>query len=184
MKKLNLNLLKTLVETDFTVVSLSKKLKTSKLSCFDSTISFSNSNDKIASLDLHELVKTLKQTLRLIQFINNKDKNQLLIHGSNKQYLNLLSLELSSFQKKVTINERFTKTSNVDNISQLLLLLEDSLGNKKRILKKLFEDQIFLINKINSKVEINNWGTYKVNNELDDFKKLIFIIVLLKHVLK
>jgi hypothetical protein len=74
MKKLNLNFLKTLIETDFALASLSKNLTKSDLHYTDSVTSSFRSESKMVSLDLQELIKSLKQTLRLIQFINSKEK--------------------------------------------------------------------------------------------------------------
>jgi hypothetical protein len=42
-------------------------------------------------------------------------------------------------------------------------------------LKYLFEQDIFLITKINNCLENNNLTTYKIYNDLSDFKKIIFI---------
>ena len=56
---------------------------------------------------------------------------------------------------------------------------EYSINNLKT-LKRLFSDNIFLIQKINSRIETNNWGTYKIYNDLFDFKKIIFLIILLE----
>jgi hypothetical protein len=55
---------------------------------------------KTASFDLQELIKSLKQTLRLVQFVNSKNENQILVCSSNKQSLKLLNFELESFEKK------------------------------------------------------------------------------------
>ena len=61
-----------------------------------------------------------------------------------------------------------------------ILILFDYINNNQLILKKLFDKNIFLINKINTKFEQNNWGSYKIFNELDDFKKFIFFIILIE----
>jgi tRNA-binding EMAP/Myf-like protein len=83
----------------------------------------------------------------------------------------------------IEVKNRLTKTKLRGEFSQLLILLEEPLGNNSKVFKKLFEDKIYLINKINSKLEANNWYTYKIYNDLADFKKLLFLIVLLKQVL-
>jgi hypothetical protein len=51
---------------------------------------------------------------------------------------------------------------------------------KFQLLKKLFDKKIFLINKMNTKTEQNNWGSYKIYNEVDDFKKFIFFLALIQ----
>jgi hypothetical protein len=186
MKKLNINLLKALVETDFSLLSPSKVSKRVDLRAVASIVASSKVGNKTVSLDLQELIKNLKQTVRLLQFVRSKDLNQIYICSSNKQHLNLLGSELDGFQKKgkVTVGSRLEKVYPVSNSSQLLLLLENTLGNKKRIFKKLFEDKIYLVNKVNSKIESNSWGTYKIYNDLQDFKKLIFLIAVLRQVLQ
>ena len=52
-----------------------------------------------------------------------------------------------------------------------------------KVFKKLFEKNILIVNKINSILEQNNYGTYKIHNEIIDFKKLIFVIVLIKQII-
>jgi len=51
------------------------------------------------------------------------------------------------------------------------------------VFKKLFEGSILIVNKINSKLESNNFGTYKIFNNMLDFKKLIFLVVLIDKIL-
>ena len=65
-------------------------------------------------------------------------------------------------------------------VEDQLLILFDHINNNSLLLKKLFDKNIFLINKINTKIEKNNWGSYKIFNELDDFKKFIFFLVLIQ----
>jgi len=38
------------------------------------------------------------------------------------------------------------------------------------------------VSKINSKTEANNYGTYKMYNDISDFKKLVFLILLINQV--
>lgn len=186
MKKLNLNFLKTLIETDFALISSSKNFRASNLHDTDSILGSKNGKNKIVSLNLQELVKSLKQTLRLIQFINSKHKSQVSISTSNKQHLTLLSSELENFQKKgkVRIEEKLGKTKAIESVVQLLLVLEDFTGDKKKIIKRFLEDKIYLVNKIDSQIEVKNQGVYKIRNSLNDFKKIVFLTVLLQEALK
>ena len=48
-----------------------------------------------------------------------------------------------------------------------------------KFLKRILHKDIFLVTKINSKLEKNNWGTYKIYNDLQNFKKFIFLVVVL-----
>lgn len=186
MKKLNINLLKTIIETNFALLSSPKASKRVKLRAVELTVTSFNVLNKTVSLDLQELVKNLKQTIRLLQYVGSKEKNQIFICSSQKQYLDLLNIELGDFQRKgkVHVQGRLTKVDLISDSSQLLLFLEEPLGNKARTFGKLLEDRIYLVNKINSKIESQNWGTYKIYNDLQDFKKLIFLIVILRQVLE
>jgi hypothetical protein len=47
----------------------------------------------------------------------------------------------------------------------------------------LFEQNILLLTKINSSLENNNLNTYKIFNDLSDFKKLVFIVALIEQIL-
>ena len=68
-------------------------------------------------------------------------------------------------------------------MNQLLLLLTYPLKNNTKLLKKIVQSNIFLINKINTKLEQNDWGSYKIYNDLNDFKKFIFLVILLDIIL-
>lgn len=187
MKKLNVSLLKAIIETDFLLLSSSKVSKKKLLlRSSDFIIKSSSTFNNTTSLDIVELIKGLKQTIRLLQFIKSNELNSLQICVSNKQHLNILNsyFKQFSFNNTVKFSSNLVRFNNTkEDVSQLLLLLEDSLGNNKKVFRRLFEDKIFLINKINSKVEVNNWSTYKIYNDFSDLKKLIFLIVLLRQTL-
>jgi hypothetical protein len=66
---------------------------------------------------------------------------------------------------------------------QTLIALNRTLTANKKTLKYLFEQDILLITKINSSSENNNLSTYKIYNDLADFKKLVFLIALIEQTL-
>ena len=45
------------------------------------------------------------------------------------------------------------------------------------------DKNIYLITQINAYLEKNKWGSYKIYNELSDFKKIIFLLVIIHLVL-
>jgi len=47
------------------------------------------------------------------------------------------------------------------------------------MLKNVVQNDIFLVHKINTKLEQNDWGSYKLYNDLNDFKKFLFVVILL-----
>jgi hypothetical protein len=84
-----------------------------------------------------------------------------------------------SFQVELDLfrNKTFT------NVFQTLIALNRTLTANKKTLKYLFEQDILLITKINACLENNNLSTYKIYNDLSDFKKLVFIIALIEQTL-
>jgi len=103
----------------------------------------------------------------------------------NKQYLSVINSFLSKKDSKVSfLVKDFLVKEEISRLSsQSLLLLNTVVKNDKKLLKRLFDNNIFLINKINSKIESNNFGSYKVYNDLINFKKLIFLLVIIDLVL-
>ena len=89
-KKLNSTLLKNLLETEFLMLSSKSKKNTSK---FDVGVCLSalESNNTL-SLDIFELVKTLKQLVRALQFLNKQKNKRLTICLPVKNTFSFLEL--------------------------------------------------------------------------------------------
>ena len=51
-----------------------------------------------------------------------------------------------------------------------------------RIFSNFLRNNILFVNKINAKKEKNHFGSYKISNEINDIKKVIFLFVLIKQV--
>ena len=140
---------------------------------------------ELASLDLFKTLKSVKQLIRSLRFISNSPQKFLQVVVENKQYIRILNL----FLKKPTNNlnflvkSSFISTPCYKSVNQLLLLLTHPLKNNTKLLKKIVQSNIFLINKINTKSEQNDWGSYKIYNDLNNFKKFIFVVILLDIIL-
>jgi hypothetical protein len=173
LKKDNVSLLKGLIESDFLLVNknLNKKSRFLK-----SNLNINGS--KINYLDSFETLKTLKQFIRILQYLQNNDKNVIYLVVKNKQFIKIAE----SFFKNKRFNININDSSNIkkSNLENQFLILFDYINNNSLLLKKLFDKNIYLVNKVNTKFEQNNWGTYKIFNELDDFKKFLFFIVLIE----
>jgi hypothetical protein len=179
--KLQQNFLQGLVQSDFCLIQ-NKSPK--QISLVHAAIKL-NSSKWITSLNLIEASKSLKQLIRLLQFLKSQKKGKLLLWVDNKQHQHLLNEILQnnksshSFQVELDLfrNKRFT------NVFQTLLVLNRTLTANKKTLKYLFEQNILLITKINDSLENNNLSTYKIYNDLSDFKKLVFILALVEQTL-
>lgn len=177
-KEININLLKSIIETDFalSIGNLKKISRSLKLSAK------LRQNDTLRVLDIFELIKNIKQFVRIIQFLKRQNHKDMYVCSSNKHALGILNkcLKGNSNQDFIQIQNNFAKIKGKLDSIQSLLVLEEPLNSHHNVFKKLFEKNILVVNKINSISEQNNYGTYKMYNEILDFKKLIFLIVLIK----
>ena len=180
--KLNISFLKNLIESDFSIINFDNNISKNHV---NSILKLDKKNS-IFSLELFQLTKDLKQFIRILQFLKSKKNKHIYV------YIDKIQLEL--FQK--TINELFLKKNftiksdsfykedfykNIKSI-RLLLMLKDFLN--KNLLNKFLENNVFLINSINSSLEKKSINTYKIYNKLNDFKKIIFLVILINKVLK
>jgi hypothetical protein len=51
------------------------------------------------------------------------------------------------------------------------------------IYNRIMSENVLLINKLNFKQEKNNLGIYKIQNDLHDYKKLFFLLVMMHNIL-
>ena len=169
-------LLTSIINSDFLILDqpLHKNLRHIKSRVHYKTLNLS-------SLDLFEIVKSLKQLIRSLTFLSKSEQKFLHIWVEDKQYIRILNLffENNIPSLKVFVKGALTQMQCQKTVNQLLLLLNTPLKSDTKLLKRIFQKDIFLITKINSKLEKKNWGTYKIYNDLQNFKKFIFLIVIL-----
>lgn len=141
---------------------------------------------ELSSLDLFETLKSVKELINLLRFISNSEKKSLQIIIENKQYLRILNFffKKSKTTLKILIKNAFVSNLCDKSVNQLVLLLTDSVTGNSTLFKNFVQNNIFLINKINTKIEQNSWGSYKLYNDLSDLKKFLFIVILLDILLK
>ena len=179
--KFQQKLFQSLVQSDFCLLQ-NKSLR--QVSLVHSAIKL-NSSKWITSLNLLEVSKSLKQLIRLFQFLKSQKNGKLLLWVDNKQHQHLLNELLQNskqnhlFQVELDLfrNKAFTNTF------QVLIALNQILTANKKTLKYLFEQDILLVTKINNLIETNNLTTYKIYNDLSDFKKFVFLITLIEQTL-
>jgi hypothetical protein len=173
--------LKSLIESDFLLVDQKSKKDLRYIKSFNKT-----KDSSLLFLDPLETVKTVKQLVRLLQFLKKQNSSVLHLLVENKQYLELAETFFKTVQTNslsVLVKENLPSKSFSNNTLQLLIMLNFSLNNRETTFKRIFDKNIFLINKINAKFEKNNWGTYKIYNDLNDFKKLVFLLITIQQTL-
>jgi len=137
-----------------------------------------------STLNVHETIKSIKQFVRVLQFLKNKKNLLLHILMNNKQYSDLITSFFEDRTQNVLVQSFLSKTNISKKVLPYLIMLSSPLNNDKKIFKSIKEKNIFLISKINSRLEKNNWGSYKIYNDLTDFKKIVFLLVIIDLILK
>lgn len=178
-KNLNL-LLKSLIDSDFLLMEKASSTSTRAVKNVIKTKMSSTIN-----LNPLELIKDLKQFVRLLQYAQKQKLSILHLVVENKQYLELLQtfFKESRIKMPIEISESLPTRTLSSKTTQVLLLLNFPLDNKATFFRRLIDKNIFLINKINAKIEKNNYGTYKIYNDLTDFKKIIFLLAVIDQIL-
>ena len=177
LKLINLALYKSLINSDFILLNSNSIEK----NAFLTNSVQSSLGPKISTLDVLALVKSCKQFIRLLQFLKLQRRPILDITVDNRQHYFLLKEYLFEFQLALKININFVSPSRNKKAlgTQFHLLLGSSnFLSSKNLEKKLFLENNFLITKINSRVELKSNGSYKIYNDILDFKKIVFLIVL------
>ena len=141
---------------------------------------------KVSSLDLFETLKSLKQLIRSLKFLANQKSNILHIWFEKKQYVRIIDslINTRTLKSALSIKSPFTQIPKNVYKNHLLFLLNEPIKNDKQKLKQLLNEKIFLINKVNLKLEKNNWGSYKIYNEVNSFKKFLFLFIVIDLIFK
>jgi hypothetical protein len=185
-QKVDTSLIELLIKYNFAFIRTNNNKKGYN-SSIKKTFTFQSSLGKefIQVTDLSQLLKSMKQFTRLLLFLRRSINSRLVVGTASNNYLfSLLKVFLSTAQKikfKEIVVENSFFTSNLDkNIQNLYIKLSDSIQNK--IYENLFKSRRLLIQEINSNINYNNPGVYKIFNTLDDWKKTIFFIILIKKI--
>ena len=170
--KLNENLLNSLLKFDFLI------LDSSKIKNRTNSKSLNSSAGKAISflLEPAEVIKSLKQVIRLLAFLAKKKNPMLYIHSKNLFLSKLLHFFANKPTDKLSLDNDFAFMRF--NKNGAILSLDNY--NSNNFYKHFFNKHVYLINEINAYTRLNDFGLYKVHNSLDSYKKLIFLAVLLK----
>lgn len=177
-KQINLNLYKNLLLSDFGFIQgLNYNVKLSQSYVKSSFVN-------IFYIDLFECIKTLKTLIRGLAFIQTQKKNRLVLKISNYQYYLLLKdfLKQEVFSYNLIILHD-TKSVNLINLdfTQFYLFFGSNCSSLN-IYKQLLLQKIFLITRIDLKVDCSSYGYYKINSDVDDIKKVLFLLLLINKV--
>lgn len=142
-------------------------------------------------LSLFELLNSFKLFIRFFQFLSKKSKiknyrTQILLYIWSGSFQNIKFLNFFFKKYKLDISfdiiHLFPQVSNKFKFFKNILVLDHKLT--KNDYKNFFLRNLYLIQKINVFHETMGWGSYKIYNNLNDIKKLIFISLILIQVFK
>lgn len=181
MKKKNINhlLLNSLISIDFLLYK--KHYFLNNLSVFN--VIKLNKKLFMHLLNPLDIIINLKQFFRVIQFFKKQKAPvfNFFVQGNHQKsiinnflVLNKLNLKFKIFFKFLALKKKAS--------SQFLLLLKDYFYKQSTFSKTILNKNCFLIQEINASKIQNNMNTYKMFNEISDYKKLIFILVFIRQI--
>jgi hypothetical protein len=179
-KKNFLNFFYSLINSDFLLLEKKNKIKTNRF--LKSNLKLLNSKKSSFSLlNFFELIKSLKQFIRILQFFKNTKSPVLLLDFNNKQFLKIAGLFIKQNTSLLPITFK-KKTFFFNEKSPFGVFLDKNFLNNKNLVKNLVYSNIFIIIQINSFVNSLNNSSYKIFNSFNTLKKLIFLLVLIKKI--
>jgi hypothetical protein len=160
------NFLNLLIKTDFIFLSLNAQKKYLK-------------NNSIISLNILELIKSLNQFIRILQFLNNQKESKLILYTS--QILEFEFLKKTLISNYIEIQKSENQFKNIQILENFILNLQNI--NKSLLLKKYIKNNIFFLSNINTLPSNKQLGFYHIFNDIKELKKLIFLTTLIKNIL-
>ncbi len=176
LKKINLSFYKSLLNSDFSLLNSGLV----KHPNYISSVTKLNSTQSLKALNIEQLLRSCKQFIRILQFIKQNTGATLRISVSNKQYFFLLKSFLQTRSFTVPVQVTYLKSNTPNGTGMVCHLMLDVTETQRLTLKQTIDKNIFIIQKINSKLELTQTGVYKIQNDLFDFKKIVFIFVLME----
>jgi hypothetical protein len=180
MTNLKKTLLYNLIIFDFILLeSSTKKISNFFIQKLEINIQKKDLKKKYLRIPVEETVKSVKRFIRLLYFIKKK-KSLITFISNSDQNAELLKLLFKQFNLTcfITFNSDFT--SNKFLKSAIFL---DYPVTKSNFIS-LFFKRIFLLQSINSLENSLHYNMYKIFSTLDDYKKLIFLGLIIVSIFK
>lgn len=136
-----------------------------------------NKASNYAFLNVFTLLQSLKQIIRLLQFNLKYYKNSVQMITSSPVYNQIINYVSKVHGiKDSKINARL-KFDNKLNSKVVAVLGNDISLNTSSLIQKLFNSNIHSVLLINTLFTINLFGNYKLFNNINNYKKLLFILI-------
>ena len=174
-KQISQKLLKSLLHSDFLI------LENKNLNHSDKIIL--NKSLNIYKLNPIVLLKTLKQFIRLIQFSSSFKEKNLILKTNRKEFDYVLKEFNSIYSLNLNINSYFSNKDFKSLSDPKMFLFLDHLKHfDSSFINKFVRDKNYLLQVINNEKDLNNSSVYKIFNNLDNLKKFIFLLCLIRQI--
>jgi hypothetical protein len=132
-----------------------------------------------------EIIKDLQRIIRLLQFSQQQEQFLLKLNFSNSHYNKELFSLIMNRKNKVLPKKIAFENNYIFDLkkNEGACMLIDSFQNK-RFYERVFDDNKHLILEFNSKIIKNNYGTYRLFLNSNDWKKIIFLSLLVRNIYK
>lgn len=172
----NINFLNSLIDSDFLIL---EKLSPNKNNRFlKSNLKLLNFKKKsFFLLNFFELIKMFHQMFRILQFFKNSKSPELFLNFKEENFIKVAHFYVKSNKNILPVKFK-NNTSSLKNLSSFMILL-NKIFNNKNDLKRLIDLNMLIFVQINSFFTKNN-NVYKLFNNFDNYKKLIFFLIFLK----
>jgi hypothetical protein len=177
-KELNTNLLKSLLKSDFLILTSKKQKNLKHLDKFFKV----NGDTNLAYLNISVLLKSLKQQIRLIQFLNSQmsDQKNISLELNSKKLISLSNKFFKEYPVDLSVDTNISKQQQKLKFYGLFLSLNSKVINKIINVNKSKQDnKISLISTFNNSTFNNKDLTYKVYNSIDSNSNILKFIFLL-----
>jgi hypothetical protein len=180
MTNLKKTLLYNLIIFDFILLeSSTKKISNFFIEKLEVNIQKKKIKKNYLRIPVEETLKSIKRFIRLLYFLKKK-KSLITFISNSDQNIELLKLLFKQFNLTCFIN--FNSEFTPNKFLKSGIFLEYPLLKSKFL--SLFFKRIFLLQSINSFENSSHYNIYKIFSSLDDYKKLIFLGLILVSIFK
>jgi hypothetical protein len=176
--QLNTKLIKTLLFFDFFFLK-KKYFKNNRY--YNKIIKLSIKNNvqrRYLVINSLELIKNIKQVIRLFQFFLKNKKNEINFNSENQNELNFFAFlkKQEEFNFKNIVSQRQYSYNTFKSIKLNILF---NVLKTDKFYNKMFMNKTFLFLEFNAFLTKNDFGIYKIFSDFIDWKKLLFLFLLI-----
>lgn len=139
-------------------------------------------------LNVFEVNKSLQQLIEILSFVRENSGEVFILVKDRFSYFlvkKYIEIYLSAYNINIVNNFSKVNVKSPNEVNNMLINLDDSNLSKKGLNVNFYlEKKISFVYQVSSKLFRLNNGIYTLQNDIRDYKKLIFILVLITKVLK